>query len=199
MGEHSASESLRDSLAEKCSLLLNKLEYQGDESGACSVLRSALSENDPARALAEALTLCMGFKILQTHYSKFIDSAGMVNEPHGLLKKRKVSRRSGSGKIQRGDARSVVLSNTLLETLVHTQLAKRRGTISFGNFIQALKSDYGLLVDEVPTGIAADREDLLRNRNILENRLRDLGLLIGVNDAESMKRLRPRYHSSESL
>jgi hypothetical protein len=35
---------------------------------------------------------------------------------------------------------------------------------------------------------------LLRNKNWLERRLRDLGLLIGVNDAESMKQLKPRYH-----
>jgi hypothetical protein len=140
----------------------------------------------------------MGVKILQRHYFLFIDSSGMVNEPHGLLKKRKVSRRSESGKVQRGDARSVVLSNALLDTLVHTQLAKSQGNVSFRDFIQALKSDYGILIDEVPSGIAADREDLLRNRNILEKRLRDLGLLIGVNDAESMKRLCPRYHSSET-
>ena len=36
--------------------------------------------------------------------------------------------------------------------------------------------------------------DLLRaNRAILERRLRDLGLLVGVNDAEAMKHLRPRF------
>jgi hypothetical protein len=36
--------------------------------------------------------------------------------------------------------------------------------------------------------------DFLRaNRSILERRLRDLGLLVGVNDAEAMKHLRPRF------
>jgi hypothetical protein len=35
---------------------------------------------------------------------------------------------------------------------------------------------------------------LLRNKTYLERRLRDLGLLIGVNDAESMKQLKPHYH-----
>ena len=29
--------------------------------------------------------------------------------------------------------------------------------------------------------------------NLLERRLRDLGLLVGVNDAEFMKHLRPRF------
>jgi len=92
----------------------------------------------------------------------------------------------------------VVLSNALLDTLVHTQLAKNCGTVSFKAFLLALKTDYGILVDEAPNGVAVDREDLLRNRNILEKRLRDLGLLVGVNDAESMKRLRARYRSSEN-
>jgi hypothetical protein len=36
--------------------------------------------------------------------------------------------------------------------------------------------------------------ELLRlNRIVLERRLRDLGLLVGVNDAEAMKRLRARF------
>jgi len=36
--------------------------------------------------------------------------------------------------------------------------------------------------------------ELLRlNRIVLERRLRDLGLLVGVNDAEAMKCLRPRF------
>ena len=36
-------------------------------------------------------------------------------------------------------------------------------------------------------------ELLQRNRRHLERRLRDLGLLSGVNDAERMKKLKPRY------
>jgi hypothetical protein len=196
---HQSSGSILDGLAEKCSLLLTKFEETGDAPDACNVLRSSLATSDPARALAEALTMVMTPKNLQTRYFQFIDSSGMVNEPHGLLKKRKVSRRSESGNVQRGEASSVVLSNALLDTLVHTQLAKKQGKVSFLDFIQLLKSDYGILVDEVPTGVAADREDLMRNRNILEKRLRDLGLLIGVNDAETMKRLQARYHSSENF
>jgi hypothetical protein len=39
--------------------------------------------------------------------------------------------------------------------------------------------------------------DLLQaNRTTLERRLRDLGLLVGVNDAEAMKRLRPRFDTA---
>ncbi len=195
-GSHLASDSLLDGLAEKCNLLLSKLEQQGDEPEACGVLQSSFAGTDPARALAESLTLGMGFKLLQTNYFKFLESAGMVNEPHGLLKKRRVSRRTESGKMQRSDARSIILSNSLLDTLVHTLLARNNGSVSFRSFLQSLKTDYGILIDEVPNGLTADREDLLRNRNILEKRLRDLGLLIGVNDAESMKRLRARYRNT---
>ena len=36
-------------------------------------------------------------------------------------------------------------------------------------------------------------ELLQLNRAVLERRLRDLGLLAGVNDAEAMKRLQPRF------
>ena len=40
--------------------------------------------------------------------------------------------------------------------------------------------------------------DLLQNnRRMLERRLRDLGLLSGVNDAERMKKLKPRYGRTE--
>jgi hypothetical protein len=40
--------------------------------------------------------------------------------------------------------------------------------------------------------------DLLRlNRLVLERRLRDLGLLTGVNDAEAMKQLTPRFNRGE--
>jgi len=31
---------------------------------------------------------------------------------------------------------------------------------------------------------------------VLERRLRDLGLLVGVNDAEAMKHLKPRFEPS---
>ena len=38
-------------------------------------------------------------------------------------------------------------------------------------------------------------ELLQRNRSVLERRLRDLGLLTGVNDAERMKKLKARYNT----
>jgi hypothetical protein len=117
----------------------------------------------------------------------------MVNEPHGLARKRRVSRLMPGGRRKSVEARSIVLTNTLLETLVHRHLVGRNAPLSFCEFLGLLKDNYGLWVQEAPPGLQASREDLLRNRAILESRLRDLSLLVGVNDAEMMKHLRPRY------
>lgn len=187
------------SLKEKCKILLRNLKIEDEESECCRVLQTSLVKEDPARALAESLAFAMGTRLLQRNYFTFADSAGMVSEPHGLIKKRKTSRRSDSGKTQRGEARSVVLSNALLDTVVHTLVSKHQAHASFRDLLNALKFDYGILIDEAPQGVAADLNELHRNRDILEKRLRDLGLLVGVNDAESMKRLRPRYNSSEKF
>ena len=56
---------------------------------------------------------------------------------------------------------------------------------------------YGLCVDTAPPGMTISNDFLQTNRTILERRLRDLGLLVGVNDAEAMKRLRPRFDLGE--
>jgi len=49
-----------------------------------------------------------------------------------------------------------------------------------------------------PTGLMVSNEVLQANRATLERRLRDLGLLVGVNDAEAMKRLQPRFEPGEN-
>ena len=51
-------------------------------------------------------------------------------------------------------------------------------------------------VDQAPPNMEVASELLQRNRHILERRLRDLGLLTGVNDAERMKKLKARYRSA---
>lgn len=195
-GDHSASDSFIDALHEKMNNLVDQLEQTDASPDALAILQSEAANSDPARAIANAVCAMMGDKMLKTHYLKFIDSAAMVTEPHGFVKKRSISRKLSSGKARRMDARSVVLSNTLLETLVHVHLAARKGRLSFSDFLALLRTRYGLWVDEAPPGITAAREDLQRNRAVLERRLRDLGLLVGVNDAESMKRLRARYRST---
>ena len=97
------------------------------------------------------------------------------------------------------DVRSLVFSDTVLDYLVHVQIlpignkaTTRR--LSVGDFLDALRERYGFHVDEAPAGLSVSNELLHLNRMTLERRLRDLGLLVGVNDAESMKRLRPRFN-----
>ena len=197
-GDHELSDRFTDALDEKLNQLIDRLTVAGSAPDCLAILQTKTAATDPARAIAEALCSLMGDKLLKNNYQKFIDSAAMVTEPHGFVKKRSISRKLSTGKTRRMDARSVVLSNTLLETLVHVHLAARGGRLSFSDFLELLRERYGLFVDEAPPGISAAREDLLRNRSILERRLRDLGLLVGVNDAESMKRLRPRYRTTES-
>lgn len=191
--KHERSDAILNDLREKSVVLADKLEQEQLYSEAVTVLRSNLAERDPVRALAEAICMMMGDKLLRVHYLKFLDSSAMANEPHGLVRKRRVSRLMPGGERKNVEARSVVLSNTLLEALVHRYLVGRSSPLSLGEFLDLLKDNYGLWVQESPPGIHVSREDLLRNRTILERRLRDLGLLIGVNDAESMKHLRARY------
>ena len=50
-----------------------------------------------------------------------------------------------------------------------------------------------------PPGMAVSNEVLGRNRAALERRLRDLGLLVGVNDAERMKRLTSRFEAAAGI
>lgn len=96
------------------------------------------------------------------------------------------------------DLRSLVFTDSVLDYLVHLHLLKsgnKPGTraLSFREFLDVLRERYGFNVDTAPPGMAISNELLQRNRLILERRLRDLGLLVGVNDAEAMKRLSPRF------
>src|ERR1044071_2708341 len=195
-GGHPASQLVAYGLGEKVSQLVNQLRVGTDAGAALAILEGNLAETDPARALAEALCALIPDKQLGGQYRQFMDCAAMINEPHGLLSSRKVQRTLSSGKKKRFELRSVQLSNTLLETLVHISFAARGARLSFRDFLGILHERYGLWVDEAPPGVNAARAQLLRNRNILERRLRDLGLPVGVNDAESMKRLRPRYRTA---
>ena len=65
--------------------------------------------------------------------------------------------------------------------------------LSFKDFMRVLHERYGFCVDVAPPGMTISNELLRANRVVLERRLRDLGLLMGVNDAEAMKHLQPRF------
>ena len=90
----------------------------------------------------------------------------------------------------------------MLDYLVHLHLlpaGNKNGyrTLSFKEFIATLRTRYGLYIDQAPDEMTISNEYLYLNRLILERRLRDLGLLFGVNDAESMKHLKPRFQHLE--
>ena len=91
----------------------------------------------------------------------------------------------------------------MLDFLVHRHLhkaakGKKERSLSYQEFLDIIRNNYGLHVDRAPSGMSIPAELLARNRSILERRLRDLGLLVGVNDAESMKRLQPRFEVAET-
>ena len=95
-----------------------------------------------------------------------------------------------------------VENNTSLEFLVHRHLVdpstQRLRSLSLNQFLTILRERYGFFVDTAPPNFPVANELLERNRRTLENRLRDLGLLISVNDAKLMKRLQPRYTPREN-
>ncbi|WP_287346099.1 hypothetical protein [Mesorhizobium sp.] len=170
----------------------------GEESG----------EGDPGRALAEALSTAFtgssskGTERLNT----FLSSALMIDEVNGLAKRRKVTlhqtRKKGQGR--RGDALSFVLTNPVIEYLVHrhvrrTGKGRKEQPLSYPDFLRVLREQYGLYIDRAPPNLAVPSDLLQRNRRMLERRLRDLGLLVGVNDAERMKKLKARYRAHHDI
>lgn len=185
-----------DDLEEKCLKLADELE-QADESLPVVDLLRQLEPNSASR-LAEAMVYLLGTDLRRKHFLTTLDALSMVNTPHGLCKKRATLRKNSQGKQSRADVRSVVLTNSMLDFMVHRYLrkaAKGKGPtrLSLVDFIKILKQKYGLYINESPQDMSVSSESLNRNKQILERRLRDLGLLVGVNDAESMKRLRQRF------
>lgn len=157
-------------------------------------------EGNPVIKLSEALCYSMGEGVQYNQYLKVLNSSLMIDEPNGMAQKRKVTQKNKAGKSSRVDVRSIVLTNPMLDFIVHRHLrkaAKGKGSkpLTFIELIQILKERYGLYVAESPTGMSIPVEMLLHNKRILERRLRDLGVLVGVNDAESMKRLRQRFNA----
>ena len=171
-------------------------EEYSDES---EILRDEKSEPNPIRRFAIALTSLMGTSI-RKHFFAAFDSALHVNRPNGLARKRKTSSGTllaGSTRRQR-DVRSLVFTDSVLDYLVHLHLLPNGNkpglrSLSFGEFLNTIRDRYGFHVDRPPAGMVISNDILLSNRMALERRLRDLGLFVGVNDADAMKRLRARF------
>jgi len=192
-GNHDESRDIKRDLGRTC----NKLSRAFEEINDVKVVK-ILENKDihPAWRMAEAIVLIIGDKNLLGKYRSFLDSSMMIDEPNGIGRKRK-----GMSKGKLIDRRSFVLTNPSLEFLVHRHLRKskkRTGKkpLSLAKFIDILRDRYGYYIDEEPPGLKISSDILKNNRMHLERRLRDLGLFIGVNDAESMKRLRQRYEGN---
>ena len=129
-----------------------------------------------------------------------------IGRPNALALKRVTTRgagTAGSGR-RRRDVRALVLGDSALDYLVHLHLLRSGNAglglriLSLTDFLRKIRERYGFHVDTSPSGTAISNELLQQNLRFLERRLRDLGLLIGVNDAEAMKRLQTRFAPKET-
>jgi len=197
-GRHPRSEMILEQLDETAQELAESVE--ADHSATAGVLRDADVEANPVWRLAEGLAELQGTSA-QEHVRKLVDSALFADRPNGLGRKRR-AQQTIQGRRKTVVVRSIVLTDAVLEYLVHLHLLKpgnKTGTeewFSLDDFIALLAERYGFLIDRSPPGMELSNELLQRNRSFLDGRLRDLGLLISVNDAEAMKRLTPRFHPS---
>lgn len=182
-------------------ILAQELAEESNEKGyyaAAKELRGDDVQPNPVWRLAETLTSWQGRHVRENMH-KLVDSSLHIDRPNGLATKRRTRRKaSGSAGPQSRVVRSMVFTDTVLEYLVHRHVlpsgsGKSLRAVSFGEFIAVLRKRYGFCVDQAPPGMMVSNAVLQANRSCLERRLRDLGLLVGVNDAEAMKRLRPRF------
>jgi hypothetical protein len=94
-----------------------------------------------------------------------------------------------------------VFTDSALDYLAHLHMLRSGNKggwrpLPFRDFVRTLRERYGFYIDVAPPGLSISSELLRLNRGVLERRLRDLGLLTGVNDAEAMKQLKPRFEPS---
>ena len=178
-------------------------QLEADYPAAAEVLRDEESEPNPIRRLATAVTPLMG---LRGNLIGMVDSTLQVGRPNALAFKRVTTRGAGTGGSgrRRREVRALVLGDSALDHLVHLHLLRRGNAgpglraLSMTDFLRKIRERYGFHVDAAPSGTAISNELLQQNRRILERRLRDLGLLIGVNDAEAMRRLQTRFAPKET-
>jgi hypothetical protein len=171
-----------------------KAEYEA----AAEQLNAGDVQDNVVIRLSACLAYLQGRSNTFRNILEWIDCALMAKTPAALTRKRSVSRVIGGLGSSRRDVRSLVMTDDLLDYLVHLHVARSlskgvQRPLSFQQLLRIMRERYGLYVDQAPPGAVISDEVLRLNRGVLERRLRDLGLLIGVNDAESMKHLRPRY------
>jgi hypothetical protein len=188
-------------MAQKVERLAEKLQDDYPESA--QLLMREETQPNPVWRLAEALTALQGRSNTQSKLINLFDSTLLTGHPNGLGIKRTTTRQvPQQATRKRKEIRSLLLRDSVLDYLVHLHVLKagnRHGIrpLSFQEFIRKIHDRYGLCVDVPPPGMTISNELLQANGAILERRLRDLGLLVGVNDAEAMKRLQPRFESAK--
>jgi hypothetical protein len=191
------AQAIHYDLTRKAEQLAEKLEE--DYPDFARALRDSQSEPNPVMRLAESLTSLQGRGNTQENLVNLLDSSLLIGRPNGLASKRVVMRHVISDtERRRSDLRSLVFTDSVLDYLVHLHVLRarnRRGSrpLSLKEFVQRLRDRYGFCLDVPPPGMTISNHLLQVNRATLERRLRDLGLLVGVNDAEAMKRLQPRF------
>ena len=196
---HPEAQRIHYAIEDKAERLADTLAIEHAE--VTEVLTNVDNQESPVWRLAEGLTILMGPSIGRRKFMQMIDSCLLTGRPNGLAAKRTTTHgiRVGERVTRRKrDARSLVFTDSVLEYLVHLHLlptGSKPGTrsLSFRDFIRMLRERHGFHVDTAPAGMTISNALLQENRAVLERRLRDLGLLVGVNDAEAMKRLRPRF------
>ncbi len=190
---HARSATIRERAAVQCNQLARAIREQDSASELLDLLRDGAVH--PVQRLAEVLVRMMGRVSQEGHFVKLLSSALTADEaaPYRLAAQRRA--RESRGGVQRStEVRSLVLSNGVLDYVVHRHLwSSPHRSVSYREFLAGLRERYGFFVDAAPPGQPISAEVLRQNRSALERRLRDLGLLTGVNDAESMKLLHPRF------
>lgn len=163
------------------------------------MLTNSDAQPNPVWRLADGLTALQGRANTQGLLIKLLDSAFLTGAINGLGHKRAIIRQPFAEAVKRRkEIRSVILRDSVIDYLVHVNVLKPGNTsgirsLSLQAFIKKIRERYGFCLDIAPPGMSISNELLQVNRMILERRLRDLGLLVGVNDAEAMKRLQPRF------
>jgi hypothetical protein len=202
-GAHDESRDAERFFRSKSRALVDAAASDPTASVRSDILATETDGRNYGRRLAEALTLAFVDVGGVDKLNQFLTSSLMTDEPNGLARRRKltVRRPTLSGQRRTGDVVSFILTNTVLEYLVHRHLhrggkAHKKRDLSYPEFLMILRERYGFHVDQSPSNMEVPSELLQRNRRVLERRLRDLGLLAGVNDAERMKKLTARYGSA---
>lgn len=204
MSRHEDSKMILRDVKKHCMKLSERFKEEEIGEACTNILDDDSAIPNPVMRLAETVTQMMGDRLQIAHILKCFGSCLMTGQSNGLASERRVTFQAMRNGRKSGMMKSMLLSDTMLDFLVHRHLRKpgkggntKTNPISFNEFVSLLRERYGLLVDQAPVGQTISRELLQRNRKCLERRLRSLGLLMGVNDAESMKRLRPRFDARD--